>query len=246
MKTTWVIPVLLVLLAAGAQAAVSKVEIHDLIVRGEKGAAQCNKTFDRIRALDKNFDYGRTFPNKKASMKVIQILSKFPGTPAPTKELMNDLMDVKTKSLDIAWLSKEMNRTLVCDPMALNLVLTKLVRSSRKFRFTPRERHSMARVILRQLRKEAEFPTHLGLLAPYILILDALVDENAIRLSEAAAAKRVELKAALNSGLAELKERDGELRRKVNDKQFQTLNFLNEVRENEPFRVKFLEFMDTL
>ncbi len=229
-----------------SQAALTRGEVRELVTKGERGATECNKTFDDVRTLDKNFDYGRTFPSKKASLRVIKILSKFPGTPASTKELMDRLVTTKAKGLDIKWLSKEMDRTLVCDPMTLNLTLTKLVRSSRRFGFSKTERKAMAKTIMIQLRKEAEFPTHLGLLAPYVLILDALVDQNAVKLSEDAALKREELKDELNRGLAKLKDKEDELKKKINDKEFQTRNFIAEVRENEPFRVKFLEFMDTL
>ncbi len=229
-----------------ANAALTRSEIHDLIVRGEKGAENCNKIFDEIRKLDAKFDYGRAFPNKKVALQVIKILKKFPGTPHATKELMDKLVMSRTKGLDTAWLSKEMDRTLICDPMSLNMVLTKLVRSSRQFAFSKNERKFLARTVLGQLRKEAEFPTHLGLLAPYVLILDALVDQRAILLSEDAAVKREELRGELNRGLAKLKEKETELRKKVADKEFQTVNFIYEVKNNEPFRVKFLEFIDTL
>jgi hypothetical protein len=232
--------------ALGANAALTRTEVHDLIVRGEKGAAACNKIFDDIRLLDKKFDTGPIFPNKKVAIQVIKMLKKFPGTPHATKELMDKLVTSRTKGLDTVWLSKEMDRTLVCDPMSMNLVLTKLVRSSRRFAFSKTERKFLARTILTQLRKEAEFPTHLGLLAPYVLILDALVDQRAILLSEDAAIKREELRGELDRGLAKLKEKESELKKKVADKEFQTTNFIYEVRNNEPFRVKFLEFIDTL
>ena len=232
--------------ALAANAAITRSEIHELVVKGEKGAEHCNKIFEDIKKLDKKFDYGRTFPNKKIALKVTQMLQRFPGTPNATKELMDKLVTSRTKGLDTQWLSKEMDRTLVCDPMSLNLVLTKLVRSSRTFAFNKNERKFLAKTILSQLKKEAEFPTHLGLLAPYVLILDALVDQHALLLSEDAALKREELRGELDRGLAKLKEKEDELRRKLADKEFQTMNFIIEVKNNEPFRVKFLEFLDTL
>jgi len=232
--------------ALSSYGTISQTEIHELILKGAKGAAECNKTFEKIRALDKNFDYGRTFPNKKAALKAIKLLNQFPGTPRATKELMDRLVTSRSKGIDMKWLAKEMDQTLVCDPMALNLTLTKLVRSSRTFRFNKKELQYLAKTVLIQLEKEANFPTHLGLLAPYVLILDALTDQRAIKLSEAAAQKRLELRAELDRGLAKLKDNEEALKQRVNDKEFQTRNFITEVRNNEPFRVKFLEFIDSL
>jgi hypothetical protein len=104
----------------------------------------------------------------------------------------------------------------------------------------------MAQTLIRHMKNDAEYPTHLGLLAPYLLIVDSLVDLGAIKLSKEAGIRRQNLKVAMDEGLELLKDRELELRKKVDSREFQTQNFIHEVRANEPTRIKFLQFAEAL
>lgn len=230
----------------GVSASISKKEILSLTSQGEADAKICNKLFEDIKALDKKFETSRIFPEKKVALKAMKMLEGFKGTPKSTQTLMDRLASTKDKTLDYKWLGDTMNKTLVCDPEAYNMILTKVVRSSRTYKFSIREKREMATMVLSQLQREAEFPTHLGLLAPYILILDALVDQGAVKMTARASLKRQELNKLIKEGLVSLQRKDFSVKAKANDRVFQTRNFLAEVRENEKVRIKFLEFVETL
>jgi len=229
-----------------ASASISRQEILSLANQGEADAKVCNKFLEGIKAMDKKFETSRIFPEKKVALKVLKMLEGFKGTPQSTQTLMDKLTSTKDRSLDYKWLGDTMNRTLVCDPQAYNLILTKLVRSSRTYKFSAREKREMAHMVLSQLQREAEFPTHLGLLAPYILILDALVDQGAVKMTAEASIKRQELNKLIKSGLESLRQKDLATDAKVDNRDFQTRNFLAEVRENEKVRIKFLEFVESI
>ncbi|MGE3974434.1 MAG: hypothetical protein AB7F59_07915 [Bdellovibrionales bacterium] len=228
------------------QAALPKSEAEDLIKKGEAGAQKCNALIDDIKKLDKKFDESITYPNKKVALQVLKKLEKYPGTPAATQELMDRLVSTPERNLDFKWLATAMDKTLVCDPMAHNHIMTKLLRSARAFKFTDAEKKKMAAVLLVQMKKDTESPTHLGLMAPYLLVIDSLVDLGAIKMTSKAASRREALKTAMNQGLETLRERDEELKTKVNNREFQTKNFIQEVKANETTRNKFLSFVEVL
>jgi signal peptidase II len=116
-----------------AFSAVSKTKISELVKQGELDAKKCNALMDDLKKLDPKFDDSLTFPNKKVAIVALKKLQKYPGTPAATQELMDRLTTTSDRSLDFKWLAATMDKTLVCDPVAHNHVLTKLVRSARKF-----------------------------------------------------------------------------------------------------------------
>jgi len=227
-------------------AAVSKDELSSNISKAEKEATKCNDQLEQIKTLDKKFDTANTFPSKKVSLQVLKKLDQFPGTPSATQALMRALVTTQDSRLDYNWLATAMDKTLVCDPMLLNQVLTKLVRSSRAFRYSSAEKKLMSKTVVNLMKKETGAPTHLGMLAPYILILDALVEQQALKLNIKSAIERTELKHELNQGLSLLKDREDSLKDNVNNRVFQTKNFVSEVRANERVREKFRDFLNRL
>jgi signal peptidase II len=247
-KTALFLPLAFNLVFSGsvANAAISKPKIEELVKKGEGEAKICNANIESIKSMDKNFDDSVTFQNKKVALLVLKKLQTYPGIPSSTQALMDHLSATPDRRLDFKWLAPTMDKTLVCDPMAQNHILTKLIRSARKFKFSAKEKKLLAQTLIRQMKHDAEYPTHLGLLAPYLLVIDSLVDLGAIRLDSTAALKRESLKLSMDKGLDLLRSREGELRKKVNSREFQTQNFIHEVRANEPTRIKFLAFVEAL